>query len=105
MGIRIDAKKVAEVAKRVVDEVKDKAAKEGGLKGWAGVKKCAPWVVKAVEKAAVAEGLLGPEKQAIAVQAILELVPDRWVPDWLIEPFVAWAVDKAVELIKLDAKK
>lgn len=106
MGIRLDAGKLAEIAKKVVAAVKDKAAKEpGGLKGLDGVRKCVPWVVKAVEKAAVEAGLLGPQKQEVAVQAVLALVPDRWIPDWILDPIVRWIIDKAVEVIKADAKK
>lgn len=103
--MKIDAEKVSEFAKRVIAEVQAKVKSEGGLKGWAGVKKCAPWVVKAVEKIGIESGLLGVDKQAIAVQVILNLVPDRWVPDWLIEPLVCWVVDRAVVSIRADAAK
>lgn len=104
MGIKLDAGKIAEVAKKVVAGVRKRAEKDK-LVGWAGVKKCVPWVVREVEKAADEVGLFASEKQEVAVQAILVLVPDRWVPDWLIEPFVRWAIDAAVEAMKKDAAK
>jgi hypothetical protein len=56
----------------------------------------AQYVVKAVEEVGREIGALGPDKKAIAVQAILLLIPDSWCPDFLLEPLVSWAVERAV---------
>ncbi len=103
--MKVDPAKLKTFALRIVAEVKAKVAAEGGLSGLAGMKRCAPWVVKAVEKVGIEAGLLGEDKQQIAVQAILDIVPDRWVPDWMIEPVARWVVDRAVISIKADAAK
>ncbi|MDD5302045.1 MAG: hypothetical protein PHS14_02965 [Elusimicrobia bacterium] len=103
--MKVDKAKLVELARRVADELKPKVADVGGLRGLAGMKTCAGWVVRAVERVGLEAGLLGEDKQQVAVQAILDLVPDRWVPDWLIEPLVRWIVDRAVVSVRTDAAK
>lgn len=69
------------------------------LKGWSGVLgffKAAPHVVEEVEAAGKELGLMGADKKAIAVDVILDLIPDSWVPDWAIAPLVRWLVERAV---------
>lgn len=69
------------------------------LKGWSGVLgffKLAPHVVEEVEAAGKDLGLMGADKKQIAVDVILDLIPDAWAPDWLLEPLVNWAIERAV---------
>lgn len=69
------------------------------LKGWSGVLgffKAAPHVVEEVEEAGKDLGLMGADKKQVAVDFILDLIPDSWAPDWILEPLVNWAIERAV---------
>jgi hypothetical protein len=96
MGQVDKIKKAYEIVKAAVEPLKR-------LKGWSGVGgliKCAPHVVEELEKAGAALELSGADKKTVAVQLVLELVPDAWAPDWVLEPIVSWAIEKAVAVLK-----
>ena len=91
---------VLKVAEDIAQEVRFAYFDMKGIKGVRGAIKAAPAVVARVQTIGDKLKLLGTDKKAIAVNAILGLIPDTWVPDWLIRPFISWAIEKAVKALK-----
>ena len=79
-------------------------------KGVTGFFALAPFVVKEVEEVATADGFKGADKKAMAVSAIMALLPINswpwWCPEWLAKYFINLAIERAViELNKRIGKK
>ena len=98
--IKLDPEKLQEAVKRVVEEVKGASLDIRGLRGLTGAWALVPRVIERVEKLAIELGMLGEDKKAAAVEAILLLVPDRWIPDWLLRPLIGWAIEQALPLLR-----
>jgi hypothetical protein len=96
MGKVLKPEELAAVVKRVVTEVKGAHTDLKSIRGFFGALSVAPRVVDRVEKVGKELKLIGSDKKEVAVAAVLALVPDRWVPDAIIEPFVRWAIERAV---------
>ena len=92
--MKLDPEKLIGIVKRVVEEVKGASIDIKGIRGFWGAVNLAPRVVDRIEKVACELKLCGEDKKAIAVAAVLALVPDRWVSDAILEPFVAWAIER-----------
>ena len=96
----LDPNSLNALVARVVQEVKGASIDVKSIRGFFGALRIAPRVVEKVQRIGAEFNLLGSDKREVAVAAILLLVPDRWVPDSLIAPFVGWAVDKAYAAMK-----
>lgn len=79
--------------KAVSDDVK-------GIKGVWGALGALPILLTHVQLAGEEWRLVNEDKKALAVQLVLDLVPDRWVPDAVIEPIVGWAIERALAAAK-----
>ena len=88
-----DEAEVKAIAGRVLDEVKAGLLNARGIKGLSGARSMVPRVVEHVEKISKELRLCGEDKRAVAVQVICLLVPDRWVPDWLLEKILGFGID------------
>ena len=98
--LKLDPEKLQEAVKRVVEEVKGASLDIRGLRGLTGAWALVPRVIERVEKLAIELGMLGEHKKAAAVEAILLLVPDRWIPDLLLRPLIGWAIEQALPLLR-----
>ena len=98
--MKLNHEKFEEVLARVILEVREASSAVKGARGVLGVLRLVPDVLRAVENIAGQTALLGEDKKAIAVHAILELVPDRWIADAILEPFVAFAVERVLQYLK-----
>lgn len=96
----VGPRRIAAIVNRVVDDVKAVSIDIRSVRGVFGAFSLAKRVVERVESVGKELNLLGPDKKDIAIDAILALVPDRWAPDWVLRPFLGWAVEKAVEAMK-----
>ena len=98
--LKLDPEKLQEAVKRVVEEVKGASLDIRGLRGLTGAWALVPRVIERVEKLALELGMLGEDKKSAAVEAILLLVPDRWIPDLLLRPLIGWAIEQALPLLR-----
>lgn len=95
-----DPEELRGIGKRLVARVRATFEEIRGARGIPGLLFAAPKVVEHVEILGEELGLIGEDKKALAVQAVLDLVPDRWIPDWVLEPIVGWAVERGVLELK-----
>lgn len=98
--MKLDPAKLKAIADAIVMEARGVVVDARSAKGILGALAVAPKIVERVENVGADLKLLGSDKKEIAVQAVLALVPDRWVPDWVLAPFVAWAIERAVAALK-----
>src|SRR3990167_1290083 len=98
--LKLDPEKLQEAVKRVVEEVKGASLDIRGLRGLTGAWALVPRVIERVEKLALELGMLGEDKKSAAVEAILLLVPDRWIPDLLLRPLIGCAIEQALPLLR-----
>lgn len=98
--LKLDPEKLQEAVKRVTDEVRGASLDLRGLKGLSGAWAVVPRVIERVEKLGAELGLIGEDKKAAALEAILLLIPDRWAPDWLLRPLLGWAIERALPLLR-----
>ena len=100
LDIISEAAKIAASVKVIFGKLK---GIHGGIKG---VWKAAPVVVEEVESAARAWfGVTGADKKAMAVEAILLVIPDRWwFPDWFARPVIGIAIEQALKALKKAGK-
>lgn len=97
-----------EQVKAAANKIKDACKELSRLKGWSGFQgmlKCVPKVVEDVEAAGQVLGIKGADKKRLAIDIICGLVPDSWVPDWVLAPILSWAIDKAVVALKAKLAK
>ena len=102
---KLTPEQVQSAAAKVLAKVREVNLRARGSVGLLGLVDCAKWVVHAVEEVGAEVGALGPDKKDIAVKAVLALVPDAWCPDWILEPLVSWAIEKAVAALKAKLAK
>jgi len=91
LDIVTEAAKVAAAVKAILKKL---TGIHGGIKG---VFKAAPYVVAEVEKAARPwAGITSAEKKAMAVEAIVLLIPlPWWIPKPLARALISWAIESA----------
>jgi len=85
---------------RCVRAVRGAAHELKGIKGVWGFIKAAPEVVQWANRLKEEKQLAGQDAKKIAVEALLLLVPDRWVPDVVARPYVGWVVERAYAELK-----
>lgn len=85
---------------RCVEKVRGAATELRGVRGILGFLRAAPAVVQWVEKFKQERELANQDAKTIAVEAILLLIPDRWVPDAAARPWVGWLVERAYAELK-----
>lgn len=103
--MKLDADKLRQIAMRVAAELIAATKDLKRARGVIGLYKLLPTLVDHVEAVGAELKLLGEDKKAIAVEAILAAVPDRWAPDWILRPVVAWAIERAVSAYNNSQKK
>ena len=97
----VDKDKLRAVYKRILDV----GASLKKLKGWSGVLgffRAIPWVVDRVEVEAKELNIKGTSKKELAIDILVLLIPDTWLPDWVLRPLLSYLINKAVE--KLNEK-
>jgi len=96
-----EAAKIAKAVKEIFAKMK---GIHGGIKG---IFKAAPAVVEEVEKAASAwASITGEDKKAMAVEAILLIVPlPSWLPTFIARALISWAIEAALKEIAKRKKK
>jgi hypothetical protein len=72
----------------------------GRARGLDGLWQARGRIVELVEVLGEEYSLIGEDKRALAVEALLILIPDSWAPDWALRPFLGWGVDRAVAEMK-----
>ena len=97
MEIRMgmDADKLKQIALSIGGQLMAFAKEAGKARGIVGLWALRFKAIELVEEAKYAHKLIGSDCKEIAVLAILAAVPDRWVPDAAIKPFVSMAVEWA----------
>lgn len=89
-----------------IDSIKAVATELSRLKGWnlnsvTGALRCTPMVVKEVEKISSIRKLTGAEKNSLAVEFILRLVPlPWWFPESVARPMLEGFVSAVVDALK-----
>ena len=99
----LELEDIAESAAKVARAIRQIFAKAKGIHGGIkGVWQTAPAIVKEVEKVASAwVGITGKDKKAMAVEAILLLIPPRWyLPKFVLRPLISWAIEAALKEIE-----
>lgn len=84
-----------------ISEIKKAAEELSRLKGWSlgsakGALKCVPMIVHEVEMIGTARELTGAEKQGLAVEIILKIVPLPW---WLSERYARPLLETIVDIV------
>ena len=92
---------IAKAVRQIYAEAK---GVHGGFKD---VFKKAPAVIAEVEKVAGAwVGITGEDKKAMAVEAILLLIPlPSWLPKFFVRAVISWAIEAALKEIEKRRKK
>ena len=103
--IKLDPKALKDLAAKIIAEIKATSVDIKGMRGLRGAFALAPRVVAKIEEVRKIAGLTGAQSRDIAISVILELVPDQWLPDWVLAPLLSWAIGKAVDLMKSKLKK
>ncbi len=98
--VKLDADKLKEIAVGLVANCRATWPELKGARGVGGMLSLVPKVVGLVEKTGKDVGMIGSDKKELAIQIICDLVPDAWVPDWVLAPILGWAIDKAVAALK-----
>jgi len=101
----ITPQRVIEISKKIAAEIRAAYLDIKAIQSVRGAFKVAPVVVERVERIGQQVGLFGTDKKAIAVEAILAIIPDSWVPDWLLRPVIGWAIEKAVKVLNAKLEK
>ena len=89
-----------------IDGIKKAAEELSRLKGWTlgtakGALKCIPVVIKEVERIGASSKMTGPEKQSLAVELLLKLIPlPWWLPVSFVRPLLDGIVDAVVDALK-----
>jgi len=94
--VKLDADKLKAIAQGLCLTCRTTWPEVKGASGIAGMMALIPKVVGLVEKTGKDVGMIGSDKKELAVQIICDLVPDAWVPDWILAPILSWAIEKAV---------
>ncbi len=98
--VKLDADKLEAIAKGLAVTCRNTWPEVRGARGVSGMLALIPKVVGLVEKTGKDVGMVGSDKKELAVQIICDLVPDAWVPDWVLAPILGWAIEKAVAALK-----
>lgn len=98
--VKLDPARLAAVVSRIVSEIRESLKELKGARGIFAIAATIPGVVLKVEAIGQELNLLGSDKKEIAVAAVLLLVPDRWISDAMLRPFVSWAIERALPEIK-----
>lgn len=98
--VKMDADKLKSIADGLVATCKATWPEVMAARGIMGMAALAPKVVSMVEKTAGDLNLISSDKKALAVQIICNLVPDTWVPDWVLAPIVSWIIERAVSALQ-----
>lgn len=96
IDVAAEAAKIAKALRKIFTNMK---GVHGGFKD---VWKKAPAVVAEVEKVAGAwQGITGEDKKAMAVEALLLLIPlPKWLPTFFARAVISWAIEAALKEIK-----
>lgn len=98
--VKMDADKLKAIAQGLVVTCREKWPEVRGARGVSGMLSLIPKVVGLVDKTGKDVGMIGSDKKELAIQIICDLVPDSWVPDWVLAPILGWAIEKAVAALK-----
>ena len=97
---------IKELAAAHIEGIKKATEELSRLKGWTlgtakGALKCVPVVIKEVELIGATGGLTGSEKQSLAVELLLKLIPlPWWLPVSFVRPLLEGIVDAVVDALK-----
>lgn len=102
----MDQKKLQDLAVKLVVEVKDAAKELSRVKGFnlsglQGLVRTVPLVIQKVESAGAVVGLSGKDKQSLAVEVLLEVVPlPVFLPKVVVRAYLPMLIDVVVDALK-----
>jgi len=103
MARKLGQEKLKTYAESIIHRVEKTYESLKSIKGFKGVFKVAPTVVKHVKDLGDTLGLAGSQKKEVAVEVILQLLEGKlpwWAPRWLVGMIISHAIEVAYREMK-----